>query len=128
MAPRPQIELQMDETNSKRTKPVQKHPKSNEKRPKIDRPKIGRKNARGFGLPHGAPVETQPRRGRRRGSTEPEKRIKKILGAIAPKIFFDAPGDEPGERRTRRTTNQTNDERTNESGNVARSEIFRETP
>ena len=48
MAPRPQIELQMDETNSKRTKPVQKHPKSDEKRPKIDRPKIDQKQARGF--------------------------------------------------------------------------------
>ena len=29
---------------------------------------------------------------------ELEKSFRKILGAIAPKMFFDAPGDEPGER------------------------------
>ena len=59
--------------------------------------KISQTKSPRFQPPPGAPVETQPRRGRRRGSTEPEKRIKKILGAIAPKIFFDESGGGLGE-------------------------------
>ena len=53
-----------------------------------------------------AKVQGRPNRDR----PNQKKRIKQILGAIAPNIFFDAPGDESDERRTRRTTNQTNDE------------------
>ena len=47
MPPPAQIEFETDETSSKWTKPIQKLPKSDEKRPKIDRPKVGQKQARG---------------------------------------------------------------------------------
>ena len=42
------------ENARKNAKTLEKRPKTYEKRSKIDRPKTGRKNARGFGLPHGA--------------------------------------------------------------------------
>ena len=57
-------------------------------------------------------VQGRPKRDR----PNQKKKNLKILGAIAPKIFFDVSSrpnqtnDELDERRTGRTTNQTNDE------------------
>ena len=55
-----------------------------------------------FGEIFDRPGSTEP------GSTEPEKRILKFLGAIAAKILFDASGDESDKQRT--VTNDEPDE------------------